>query len=132
MSHILKGTSSDTPDHEDTETLVIEDWYALFHSIVSVQETFKTISECILQKLPKNADVIFRMEGTILLFDTGKGNRRRVINISEIALSYSEQYRSSLWDSTPSVAVTQPAHLRVKGMLDLSRLSKSFQSLWKL
>ena len=25
MSHILKGTSSDTPDHEDTETLVTED-----------------------------------------------------------------------------------------------------------
>ena len=36
------------------------------------------------------------MDETTLLFDTGKGNKRRLINIKDIARSYSEEYRSSL------------------------------------
>ena len=56
---ISKGTSSNAPDHEDTETLVIEDGNALFHSLVSVSETFNMISKCILQRLPKNSNVLF-------------------------------------------------------------------------
>ena len=59
MSHILKGTSSDATDHEETETLVRENGNALFHSIVSVPETFKMISQSFLLRLPKNSDVIF-------------------------------------------------------------------------
>ena len=115
-----------TSTQEETDTRVI--LYALFF-----KNRYKTI-----KVHSPDSDIFFIllnyvhwMEGTTLLFDTGKGNKRRVINISEIALSYSEEYRSSLLGLHAFCGCDTTSSFKGKGHVGPIKLIKKFPRFMK-
>ena len=69
---------------------------------------------------------VHKMDETTLMFDTGNGNKRHLINIKDIARSYSEQSRSSLLGLHTFCGCDTTSAFKGKGHVGPNKLLKKY------